>query len=327
MLRPQFAAACEPSQSARIIQLVTKLTEVLASNQVAIDDRHSPRLYSRFLSGLIAKYAHGGSVLAKPGATGTGGTGASGGTAGPAGGSKGPDQGPAPKGPTPNGTTSSAGPSKSSSATDAGVMHDSPHAEPIPLAPEMDEARDRILASPPARMRSPPIVIRPPTIDQSMQDVQRTNGLMLQQNGHAQNASGDQLGSNIMGDYVTVAPSGDTLSSAASTTQGETTVTDATATDMDYDDSHDMLAAMYAIQDPTWWNTSLLPGFNANFADDGSNSSNEMRQWYANQGNTNGIGLSMNNVPNLFAPGLDFTQPMEMNPNGMDQMMAGYGYR
>ncbi|KAG9125512.1 hypothetical protein FRC07_007294 [Ceratobasidium sp. 392] len=55
MLQPPFAAALEPIQPNGIIPLVTHLTEVLASDKVAIDDQHSPRLYSRFLSGLIAK--------------------------------------------------------------------------------------------------------------------------------------------------------------------------------------------------------------------------------------------------------------------------------
>ncbi|KAG8735422.1 hypothetical protein FRC10_010614 [Ceratobasidium sp. 414] len=55
MLQLPFAAALEPAQSSRIIPLVTHLTDVLASSNVTIDDTHSPRLHSRFLSGLIAK--------------------------------------------------------------------------------------------------------------------------------------------------------------------------------------------------------------------------------------------------------------------------------
>ncbi|KAG8795363.1 hypothetical protein FRC12_015496 [Ceratobasidium sp. 428] len=57
MLQSPFASALNPAQSSAIIPLVTDLTRVLESNQVAIDDQHSPRLYSRFLNGLIAKQA------------------------------------------------------------------------------------------------------------------------------------------------------------------------------------------------------------------------------------------------------------------------------
>ncbi|KAG9092283.1 hypothetical protein FS749_015863, partial [Ceratobasidium sp. UAMH 11750] len=55
MLQPPFVAVLEPTQSSQIVPSVTHLTEVLASAQVSIDDQHSPHLYSRFLSGLIAK--------------------------------------------------------------------------------------------------------------------------------------------------------------------------------------------------------------------------------------------------------------------------------
>ncbi|KAG9125690.1 hypothetical protein FRC07_006611 [Ceratobasidium sp. 392] len=190
-------------------------------------------------------------------------------------------------------------------------------------------------------MQSPPIVIRPPTIDQSMQDPGRPGEPMR---AGRQNANAGQ-NQTIMGGYVTVEPSGETLSSVESTAQGETTITDASGADMDYEDQHDMLAAMYALQDQSWLDNCLLPGFNANFADDGSNSSGDMRWYNMNQGAVipnagtgqgtmgalgAGHGLQgTNHVPDLFAPGLDYTQGMMMNGHdmGMDHMMAGYGYR
>ncbi|KAG8686322.1 hypothetical protein FRC11_009129, partial [Ceratobasidium sp. 423] len=318
MLRPQFAAACEPSQSRRIISIVTRLTEVLASNDVAIDDRHSPRLYSRFLSGLIQKHTQGTMVLAAPSNSASGGAGAAGGSAPGPSGAQGKGKGPAATSKPAN--PSISGSNKSAPATDAGIMHESPPSAPIPLPTEVEEARDQMGVAPPVRMKSPPIVIRPPTIDQSMHDA-RQNGV-----GHQRSLSdGQQPASNsIMGGYVTVEPSGDTLSSLASTTQGQTTITDFTGDDMEFEDEHDMLAAMAALQDPQWWDTSLLPGWNANFADDGSNSSSEMRNWYASQQQqTNPM---MNNMPNLIVPGLDYTQGMQMPQGmGMDHMMAGYG--
>lgn len=344
MLRPQFAAALEPSQSTKIVQLVTHLAEVLASSQVAIDDRHSPRLYSRFLTGLIAKQTQGNTVLAKiaepKGGAGAGGSaGASSGSG--AANSKTGKRGGAGGAGTKNGSATGRAPNKSSNATDAGMMHESPRAAAIPLE-LADEARGQI-SSPPPRLKSPDIVIRAPTIDANLHNSSQPMR-SPQSQGRADVGPGhDQSNQELMGGYVTVDPSGDTLSSVVSTTQGgETTVTDATGGDMDYEDQHDMLAAMYALQDPTWWDSSLLPGFNANFADDGSNSSGGARQWQTNQGGMAygqgtgqnpmpGMGMGqghpgMNNMPNLFAPDLDYTQGMNVDM-GMDGMMAGYGYR
>ncbi|KEP47283.1 fungal specific transcription factor domain protein [Rhizoctonia solani 123E] len=324
MLRPQFAAACDRSQSQHIISLVTRLTEVLSSNQVSIDDRHSPRLYSRFLTSLIQKHTQGSMVLAAP-SNANGSAGAGAGATGGSSGAQGKGKGPA-NGATQRSNPSISGSHKSAPATDAGLMHESPPHENVSLPPEADEARDQMGVAPPVRMKSPPIVIRPPTIDQSMHDA-RINGV-----GHQRSLSDGQIpaSNNIMGGYVTVEPSGDTISSMASTTRGETTVTDVTG-DMEFENDHDMLAAMAAIQDPQWWDTSLLPGWNANFADDGSNSSSEMRNWYtaSQQQQQQGGMPMMNNMPNLIVPGLDYTQGMHMNPQdmGMDHMMAGYGYR
>ncbi|KAG8685880.1 hypothetical protein FRC11_009899, partial [Ceratobasidium sp. 423] len=306
-LRPQFAAACERSQSQRITSLVTRLTEVLASNDVAIDDRHSSRLYSRFLSGLIQKHTQGTMVLAAPSNTNAnGGAGASDGSAPGPSGTQDKGKGPATGRPQPS-NPSISGSNKSAPATDAD-----------------EEACDQMGVAPPVRMQSPPIVIRPPTLDQSMHDA-RPNGA-----GHQRSLSDGQQpnSNNIMGGYVTVEPSGETLSSVASTTQAETTITDVTGGDMEFEDEHDMSAAMAALQDPTRWDTSFLPGWNANFADDGSNSSNEMRNWYAaNQQQAN--IPTMNNMPNLIVPGLDYTQGMQMNPHEvrMDHMITGFGYR
>ncbi|KAG8719887.1 hypothetical protein FRC09_010480 [Ceratobasidium sp. 395] len=55
MLQSPFASTLDPTQSNIIIPLVTNLTRILGSDDVAVDDQHTPRLYSRFLDGLIAK--------------------------------------------------------------------------------------------------------------------------------------------------------------------------------------------------------------------------------------------------------------------------------
>jgi hypothetical protein len=345
MLRPQFAAALEATQSTLIVRLVTRLSEVLASDKVAIDDRHSPRLYSRFLTGLLAKQTQNGTVLGKTLSAGPkGGAGAAGGAGASGSANFRPAQGNGSTRGARNGSAAGAASNKSASATDAGVMHDSPHTSPIMLEPEADESRDEMPTLPPTRIRSPPIVIRPPTIDSSMQNLPRTGELIMPQDARHQIVGHDQ-NTALMGDYVNVGPNGDTQSSAASTAHVGATVTDGSGGDMDYEDSHDMLAAMYALQDPSWLDNCLLPGFNANFADDASNSSGDMRQWYINQGailpgastgqgtmGAMGMGhgmQGMNHVPDLFAPGLDYTQGMAMNgaDMGIDNMMDGFGYR
>lgn len=61
LLRPEFADFVTPEQTSQIFSLIGKLIQVLASSEVSIDDRHTPKLYARFLAGLLAKHQPGGS--------------------------------------------------------------------------------------------------------------------------------------------------------------------------------------------------------------------------------------------------------------------------
>ncbi|QRW14144.1 hypothetical protein RhiLY_13143 [Ceratobasidium sp. AG-Ba] len=63
--KPQFAALLESTQSRRITELVTRLTHDLASDKVAVDEHHSPHIYSRFLGALIEKQNQNGTSLGK----------------------------------------------------------------------------------------------------------------------------------------------------------------------------------------------------------------------------------------------------------------------
>ncbi|KAK7043609.1 hypothetical protein VNI00_008220 [Paramarasmius palmivorus] len=56
LLRPKFLPLLDENQQDEIIRIVEGLIEVLRSKQVALDGRHTPALYSRFLSSLLAKY-------------------------------------------------------------------------------------------------------------------------------------------------------------------------------------------------------------------------------------------------------------------------------
>lgn len=56
MLRAEHRTLLEPEERARVIEHVERLIETLKSSQIAVDGRHTPMLYSRFLGSLLAKY-------------------------------------------------------------------------------------------------------------------------------------------------------------------------------------------------------------------------------------------------------------------------------
>ncbi|KAA1471074.1 hypothetical protein DENSPDRAFT_776190 [Dentipellis sp. KUC8613] len=61
LLRPKFLPLLDESTQRTIIKVVRELIDVLGSKEVAFDGRHSPALYSRFLSSLLNKYDQGAS--------------------------------------------------------------------------------------------------------------------------------------------------------------------------------------------------------------------------------------------------------------------------
>src|SRR5258708_22550260 len=56
MLRKDPVQFLDEEQCQRVIQLIERLIETLRSKQVAVDERHAPMLYSRFLATLLAKH-------------------------------------------------------------------------------------------------------------------------------------------------------------------------------------------------------------------------------------------------------------------------------
>ncbi|KAG8702873.1 hypothetical protein FRC09_004485 [Ceratobasidium sp. 395] len=220
---------------------------------------------------LLAKHTQNGTMLSSPSAPspkGSSGAGTSG--------SKNakPAENTRPAGSLVNGSASktSAASNTSARVTGAGTGHGPPRAELLELGSEADAARDQVPSPPrPHPIQDPPIDIRSPTTDQSMHKAAQSGKLigLLDAGRQSSNTGQNQI---AMGSYVTIEPSD--RSSIASTLKGDT---DITAFDLDYEDQHDMLAAIYALQDQSWLDNCLLPGFNANFADDGSNSSGGMR--------------------------------------------------
>ncbi|KAF8579154.1 hypothetical protein K439DRAFT_1360225 [Ramaria rubella] len=57
LLRPDFAGIVAQSHRDHILALVGRFIKMLGSSDIAVDDRHTPKLYSRFLAGLVARYS------------------------------------------------------------------------------------------------------------------------------------------------------------------------------------------------------------------------------------------------------------------------------
>ncbi|EGN95435.1 hypothetical protein SERLA73DRAFT_60649, partial [Serpula lacrymans var. lacrymans S7.3] len=56
LLRSKFHPLTDEAEKRNIVYIVQKLIQVLGSSAVAVDGRHTPALYSRFLSSLLKKY-------------------------------------------------------------------------------------------------------------------------------------------------------------------------------------------------------------------------------------------------------------------------------
>lgn len=54
LLQPKFSAYLSTDQRIAIRDQVQRVIDVLGSPEIAMDDRHAPKLYSRFLAGLLA---------------------------------------------------------------------------------------------------------------------------------------------------------------------------------------------------------------------------------------------------------------------------------
>ena len=60
LLRPDFSTLLSKQQENEIFTLIGKLIQTLSSPEIAIDDRHTPRLYARFLAGLLTRHRREG---------------------------------------------------------------------------------------------------------------------------------------------------------------------------------------------------------------------------------------------------------------------------
>ncbi|KAF9048353.1 hypothetical protein BDZ89DRAFT_1057928 [Hymenopellis radicata] len=62
LLRPEFQMFRTKADDDEIFDLIGTLIQKLSSSNVAIDERHTPKLYARFLAGLLSKYKRDGWV-------------------------------------------------------------------------------------------------------------------------------------------------------------------------------------------------------------------------------------------------------------------------
>lgn len=66
LFRPRFRHLLSSTAQHEIVMLVSRLVSVLGSSDVALDRRHTPALYSRFLSSLMVRHSLVGSNTNSP---------------------------------------------------------------------------------------------------------------------------------------------------------------------------------------------------------------------------------------------------------------------
>jgi hypothetical protein len=65
LLRPEFATLLNKEEENEIFDLISRLIQTLSSPKIAIDDRHTPKLYARFLAGLLSRHRRDGATVGR----------------------------------------------------------------------------------------------------------------------------------------------------------------------------------------------------------------------------------------------------------------------
>ncbi|KAJ4490612.1 putative fungal-specific transcription factor [Lentinula aciculospora] len=65
LLRPEFQNSLLKEEENDIFNLIGRLIQTLSSPAIAIDDRHTPKLYARFLAGLLSKHRRDGATVGR----------------------------------------------------------------------------------------------------------------------------------------------------------------------------------------------------------------------------------------------------------------------
>jgi len=65
LLRPEFSHLMAKEQETEVFDLIGRLIQTLSSSEIAIDDRHTPKLYARFLAGLLSRHRRDGATVGR----------------------------------------------------------------------------------------------------------------------------------------------------------------------------------------------------------------------------------------------------------------------
>jgi len=65
LLRPEFSSFLTKGQENDVFDLIGRLIQTLSSPKIAIDDRHTPKLYARFLAGLLSRHRRDGTTVGR----------------------------------------------------------------------------------------------------------------------------------------------------------------------------------------------------------------------------------------------------------------------
>ncbi|KAJ7641594.1 hypothetical protein FB45DRAFT_359818 [Roridomyces roridus] len=65
LLRPEFSHLMPKEEENEVYDLIGRLIQTLSSPEVAIDDRHTPKLYARFLAGLLSRHRRDGATVGR----------------------------------------------------------------------------------------------------------------------------------------------------------------------------------------------------------------------------------------------------------------------
>jgi hypothetical protein len=65
LLRPEFSTLMTKELETEIFELIGRLIQTFSSPDIAIDDRHTPKLYARFLAGLLSRNRKDGATVGR----------------------------------------------------------------------------------------------------------------------------------------------------------------------------------------------------------------------------------------------------------------------
>jgi len=206
LLRKECSKFITPGLEAEIYEVIERLISTIGSPQIAIDERHTPKLYSRFLASLLARHKRDGAAQGRM-----------------------HQQGP----PTEQPQTGSSAP-----------VYQQPEQ---PQPPQSHNGGSNSFASGISGGAGGPDMGR---------SVAPNSGVTAR-NEMTDSAVSVSANGNEIGNYVL----GQSPDFAFGVEGQQTDLMDFTFDPITTPGNEDMLAAMQAIQNPTWWHTMMMPGF------------------------------------------------------------------